>query len=64
MIRTGKLVFTKRSGHGYVFDDEVNGSKTVRVRLLDADFKLTGKTLRTRPETLVVFGRFEAPSHS
>jgi len=57
-MRKGKLIHTARSGHGYLFDDEINESKTVRVRLLDPNFELTGKTLRAKMSTLDVIGSF------
>jgi len=58
MTRKGSVVHTARSGHGYIFDHDINEAQTVRVRLVDVDFRLTGKTLRAKWDTLEVIGEF------
>ena len=48
----GIIVLTKRSGYGYVYDHERNGSVRVKVHLVDSNFEFTGKIVRSNPETL------------
>lgn len=60
-MRKGKWVHTSRSGHGYVFDDELTDAQTVRVRLVDINEGLTGKTIRCKISTLEYVGTFITP---
>lgn len=62
-MRRGRVVYTARSGHGYVFDDEITDAQTVRVRLIDVEEGLNGKTVRCKPNTLEYIGDFIAPKH-
>jgi len=53
----GIVVYTKRSGHGYVFDDEKTDAQRIKVRLINKDFELTGKTVRCFENTLTIIGK-------
>lgn len=58
-MEKGSWVVTRRSGHGYLFDKYDTGAKRVRVILIDANFKQTGKSIMCRKETLRYVGLIE-----
>ena len=57
-MKIGKIVHTRRSGHGYLFNEDRTGKIKVKVHLIH-DFKLTGKIIRCKPESLEFLGDLE-----
>lgn len=53
----GRLVITKRSGPGYMYDYENTGAQRTRVHIIDHNFDLTGKVVRCFDRTLHTFAK-------
>ena len=58
-MNRGKVVYTKRNGHGYLYEKNMTGAKIVTVHLISNQFNLTGKTVRCKMESLEILGNIE-----